>query len=273
MKKIIYLIALCLISVCLLSMLNKKSIDYPFKIDTLRKSFIDTSQKWRTSFLLPKPGLDPNVFFIHLFNNYVNDIYQTAQLANVGLDSDLFKKAIIGYYNLKNKISDNNVITIVDFNKSNIVKRMWIINISKKKLLLNTWVANGEKKGDTIIHFSNEVNSDRSSLGFCITSKVYFGAHGKALYLNGVDTGFNDNIRLRNIVIHSSRYVSAKIIKKLGHIGKSFGCFAVSRLESNNIINIIKNKTVLFASGDDKTYVSKYLDIQKAANYFRKQNI
>src|ERR1700744_1660958 len=67
-----------------------------------------------------------------VFEQYVNTVYQTANLQQAGLDVTVFQKALTGFFNLRaaNKLSENSqVITVVDFNKSSCEKRMWIVDL------------------------------------------------------------------------------------------------------------------------------------------------
>ena len=80
-----------------------------------------------------------------LFGQYLDDIYNTAQLHAAGLDFEVFQKAVTGYFNLKsqNQVPQtSSIITIVDLAKSSSTKRMWIIDLIDKNLLINTWTVN-----------------------------------------------------------------------------------------------------------------------------------
>jgi len=144
---------------------------------------------------------------------------------------------------------------------------MWIIDVQNKKLLLNTWVAHGQGSGDNIANaFSNKAESHQSSLGFYVTNEVYFGKHGRSLRLDGMDEGFNDRARSRDIVLHGAEYVNQNTINQLGRLGRSFGCPAVSVDVVDDIINTVKNKNLLFINGNDNSYTSKYLNEEIAAN-------
>ena len=206
-----------------------------------------------------------------LFAQYLEDIYNTAQLSGAGLDMSVFQKAATGYFNLKaiNKIPQySSIITIVDLAKSSRTKRMWVIDLINKQLLLKTWVSHGNGSGpDVPDHFSNNNDSHASSLGFYITDNVYNGKHGRSLKLDGQDAGFNDNARSRSIVIHAASYVSQQSIDKLGRLGRSEGCPAVSPKVVAKVINTLKGKTVLFINGNSDHYTSKYLDEDLAAGY------
>lgn len=205
------------------------------------------------------------------FTQYLDEIYNTAQLNEAGLDLDVFQKAATGFFNLKaaNKVPQyTSIITIVDLAKSSRTKRMWIVDLINKELVLHTWVAHGNGSGDDVPgYFSNENDSHASSLGFYITDKVYKGKHGRSLYLDGMDAGFNDNARARSIVVHAASYVSQHSIDELGRLGRSEGCPAVSPKVAGKVINTMKGKTVLFINGNDSSYTSQYLDRAIAANY------
>jgi hypothetical protein len=198
------------------------------------------------------------------FANYVADIYQSAALKTAGLEYSVFQKAITGYYNLKgnNKLpATSSVITVIDFNKSSTQKRMWIVDLAKKELLLNTWVAHGQGSGaDLATQFSNRAESHQSSLGFYVTDDVYYGKHGRSLRLDGMDAGFNSNARARAVVLHAAEYVCENTIKQLGRLGRSHGCPAVSPEVSNQIIDLIKGKNMLYINSSANDYTSKYLD-------------
>ena len=205
-----------------------------------------------------------------LYNKYVNDLYDTAHLAIAGLNKAVFEKAITGYYNLKmsGKLSNaKSVISIADMEQNSTSKRLWIIDLDKKELLLNTWVAHGNGSGsDKATRFSNVNDSFQSSLGFYVTGEVYNGKHGRSLKLDGMDAGYNDNARKRSIVVHGASYVGQGTIDALGRLGRSQGCPAVAPELTDQVINTIEGKTVLFINGNDQHYTSKFLDQHLAAD-------
>lgn len=206
-----------------------------------------------------------------LFGKYVNTVYQTAGLAETGLNLEVFQKALTGYFNIKaqnNLAGNSSVITVVDFTKSSREKRMWIIDLLNKHLLLNTWVAHGSGSGDEMAtSFSDTNDSHQSSLGFYLADDVYVGKHGRSLRLDGLDQGFNANARSRGVVVHAAQYVSAATIAAMGRLGRSFGCPAVSPLVVDQVINTIKGKSVFFINGNSSNYTSKYLNESVFANF------
>lgn len=205
-----------------------------------------------------------------LYTNYVNGLYMAAHLKEAGLSFPVFEKAVTGFYNLKKtgQLSDKQILTIADFDQVSTRKRLYIIDLDKKSLVLNTWVAHGQKSGDNeATNFSNVNESNSSSLGFYVTGEVYRGVHGRSLKLDGMDQGFNNNARSRSIVVHGAAYVSPGTINALGRLGKSQGCPAVAPEVANFVINTIGDKTVLFINKSTNAYTSKYLDENLAAHF------
>lgn len=205
------------------------------------------------------------------YDQFVSEVYQSAHLEQSGLDLLVFRKALTGYYNLKqaHKLPANsNIITVVDFSRPSTSKRMWIVDLANQTLLLNTWVAHGQGSGDNLpVHFSNNADSHQSSLGFYVTDDIYFGKHGRSLRIDGMDNGFNNKARERAIVIHAADYVCQNTINQLGRLGRSFGCPAVSPQVVDQVINTLKGKKMIFINGNDNRYTSKYLNTDMAANY------
>jgi len=206
-----------------------------------------------------------------LFTKYADEIYQAASLEQSGLDEAVFKKALTGFINLKmaNLLPENSsIITVVDLSKPSREKRMWIVDLMNRQLLIHTWVAHGSGSGSLMANsFSDVDDSHQSSLGFYVTDNVYMGKHGRSLHLNGLDEGFNDLARAREIVVHAAPYVSQKTINAIGRIGCSWGCPAVSPEISDKVINTIKGRTMLFINGNDDNYTSKYLNEGNLLNY------
>ena len=163
-------------------------------------------------------------------------------LRGKGLKLDIYRKAMIGYQNLKqfNKISsDKSILSIVDFSKSSRHKRLWIIDLNNKKLLFHSLVAHGQGSGgDMAKAFSNKVNSHQSSLGFYVTGNTYMGKHGLSLKLTVWTPALTLNAYERAIVVHGADYVSKDFIKRQGRLGRSHGCPAIPVELNNKIIDI-----------------------------------
>jgi hypothetical protein len=170
---------------------------------------------------------------------------------------DIFQKALTGYAQLKQHglLSNDTLLTIIDFRLSSNEKRMWVLDLKNKLVLYNCLVAHGRNSGEEYaINFSNTPESYQSSIGFYITGEVYEGKHGISLYLDGVERGFNDKARDRYIVIHGADYVSEQFIKENGRLGRSHGCPAIPRELEKEIIPLIARKSCLFIYAPVKKY-------------------
>ncbi|PWS29126.1 hypothetical protein DHW03_04690 [Pedobacter yonginense] len=204
-----------------------------------------------------------------LYSRYISNLYHTAHLDSAGLSEVVFEKALTGFYNLKyaGLLHSKSILTIADFDQESSKKRLYIIDLDKKELLLNTWVAHGQNSGgDKPSSFSNNINSNQSSIGFYLTGETYFGKHGRSLKLDGMDLGFNNNARERAIVVHGADYVCQESINQLGRLGRSQGCPAVNSKLANQVINTISDRTVMFINNSDQAYNSQFLNEQLAAS-------
>lgn len=189
-----------------------------------------------------------------------HSLYETMKLQKIGLTMKAFEYAWKGYRHLleKGKIENTAVISICDFSQSSRRKRLYIIDIQEKKVLVNTYVAHGRNSGGEYARsFSNNPESHKSSLGFYITGESYYGSHGLALKIEGLEKGINDKADERNIVIHGSDYVGEKFLSHNRFNGRSFGCPAVPSKQSNKIINTIKDGSCLFIYYPTKYYLTK----------------
>ncbi|HEY0898118.1 MAG TPA: murein L,D-transpeptidase catalytic domain family protein [Sphingobacteriaceae bacterium] len=221
---------------------------------------------------LAKATSVPAMSKVEIFDNYIVETYTNIGLAKAGLDLDVFRKAVIGYYNLKQsgKLSaTKNILSIADFTKKSRNKRLWIVDLAQQKMLFHTFVTHGKNSGgDMATDFSNIPNSEKSSLGFYIANEIYYGKHGMSLKLDGMDEGFNSNARNRAVVVHGAAYANPGVIDQLGRLGRSQGCPALPKALTKPIIETIKNKTVLFINGGDESYTSTYLNQDFAAESY-----
>lgn len=195
--------------------------------------------------------------------NFATDfsaLYTEMQLEHIGLNADVFNKAVDGLQKLSNRgsIKKDDVITIVDFSQPSTQKRLYVIDLERKEVLFNTLVAHGKNSGTLWARsFSNQPESLMSSPGFYSTGETYNGEHGFSMRLDGLEKNINNNARNRAIVMHSADYVNESVINQLGYIGRSWGCPAVPVKEHKQIINTIKNGTCLFIFSPDDSYVSR----------------
>ena len=196
------------------------------------------------------PALTAEEEMEKLYNSFVSN--------NVSVPSlDVFEKAITGFEKLEatNKIKKN-LLTVIDFGLPSTEKRMWILDMDTQKVLFHTYVSHGKNTGGNMAtKFSNTPNSLQSSLGFYVTAETYYGKNGLSLFIDGMEKGFNSNARDRYVVIHGADYANGSAIKRLGRLGRSYGCPAVPTALSKDIINTIKGESALFIYSPSKKYL------------------
>ena len=213
-------------------------------------------------------GLFPDEF---VFEDSVQSLYNAINLQEYNLSYKVFKYAMTGYFNLRQqgKLSDKKLISIIDFSKKSSLKRFYTIDLEQLAVKFFTYVSHGKNTGeDEAKSFSNVLHSNQSSLGFYVTGETYVGSKGYSLKLDGMEKGYNDHIRERAVVIHNADYVSEAFIKKYGRLGRSQGCPALPVELGKKVIDVVKNKTMIFAFSEDEQYLqaSAILD---ASNLFQ----
>lgn len=138
-------------------------------------------------------------------------------------------------------------LTIIDYTKPSSSKRLYLINLQSgdvKRFL----VSHGKNSGWVYAtRFSNAPGSFQSSRGFFKTGCVYNGKLGTCLELYGLQKGINDNALSRGIVMHGAHYAGGKsIVLNRGRLGRSLGCPAVPMEEVHEVIDKIKNGSLLY---------------------------
>ncbi len=200
--------------------------------------------------------------------NSTADIYETLHLQQLGLSIEAFTQGVEGYNSLlvSGRLANSNVLSIIDFSKPSASKRLFVIDMKNGKLLFNTYVAHGRNSGREMAkEFSNDAESNKSSLGFFLTGDTYLGKHGFSLRLLGEEKGINDNANSRAIVMHSAAYVSEEAIRMQGFAGRSLGCPALPEALNKPIIEKIKNGSCLFLYSPDRYYASHSVILKKMA--------
>lgn len=199
------------------------------------------------------------------FEEKISSIYADFSEKNESMPAlTTFQHAMRGYYKLLEEGSvKKQILTIIDFNLSSKKKRFWVLDMASQNVLFNTYTSHGKNSGMEFANsFSNSVNSHKSSLGFYVTGETYYGKNGLSLFIDGMEKEFNSNARKRYVVIHGSDYVNKRFINTRGRAGRSYGCPAIPRVLTQDVINTIKGKSVIFINKSNKEYLknSHYLN-------------
>lgn len=236
MKKHLFLLAL-IVSLSLVLFSFAKANSSRFVAAAKDSSIVDSSA-------FPEISLSEKMF---------NDLH----LQQAGLSKQVIDYAIKGYEKLVDSgvVNNSEYLTIVDLSQSSRNKRFYILDMKNDSLAWNTYVAHGKGSGvDMAKKFSNSFNSNESSLGFYLTKSTYRGKHGLSLRINGLEEGFNNNAEARGVVVHGAPYVNAGRANS-NYMGRSQGCPALPENEYADVINLIKDGSVLFVYSSNSNYL------------------
>ncbi|WP_347905320.1 murein L,D-transpeptidase catalytic domain family protein [Pseudomonas purpurea] len=154
-------------------------------------------------------------------------------------------------------------LAVIDYSQPSTERRLWIFDLRTKSLVLRDLVAHGQKSGENFAtQFSNNMGSHQSSLGLFRTQESYEGSHGYSLRMDGLEPGFNDRARDRDIVIHAADYVTPLWSQRQGRIGRSQGCPAVRPQVARKVIDKLKDGQFMFSWYPDQRWLksSAYLN-------------
>jgi hypothetical protein len=142
----------------------------------------------------------------------------------------------------------SDVLMVIDYTKPSTERRLWVFDLNHSRVLFEELVAHGRNSGDNrAVQFSNQPGSLMSSLGVFLTAGTYIGKHGVSLQLQGLEKGVNDKSMERAIVIHAAEYVSERVGRRKGRIGRSWGCPAVRPEVSRQLIEAVQGGALLLA--------------------------
>lgn len=186
-----------------------------------------------------------------------------AQAPNIGIKA--ISVSLDAYFHARQRhLTDKPLLTIVDYSEPSAKRRLAVADVQTGKVLFYTYVAHGKGSGlDYATHFSNQPGSDASSLGVYLTGQTYNGEHGYSLRLHGLSPHFNGAAYRRDIVVHSAWYVSRAFAREHGRMGRSWGCFALSRRVESAVVKLIRNGTVLVGYYPDPKWL-EFLPFLKA---------
>jgi hypothetical protein len=176
-----------------------------------------------------------------------------------GLKADVLRLALnaTGCAAEKGLVQRTDLLTVIDYSLPSTQPRMWVFDLSSRKLLFRELVAHGKNSGgDLASFFSNTPGSLATSLGLFVTADPYVGENGYSLRLKGLEEGINDMAWDRAIVMHGAPYVSRAAIRALGRLGRSWGCPAVRKEVARRIIDTVRGGTPVFAYYPDQNWLS-----------------
>ena len=160
-------------------------------------------------------------------------------------------------------IESPSTLTVIDYSLPSTEPRLWVYDLRSGAVLFRELVAHGRNTGDNFAEqFSDTRDSRQSSLGLFVTGDTYTGSNGYSLRLDGLEPGVNGHARERAIVMHGAPYVDAAQGKRMGRLGRSWGCPALREAVARQVIDTVRDGGVIFSYYPDDTWLksSRFLN-------------
>src|SRR6476660_9099544 len=164
-----------------------------------------------------------------------------------GIDPQLFAKAKAALDS--HKVWPRDTIGIVDFSKPSSEERFYVVDLMSGNVEAHR-VAHGRGSDPDhsgfVERFSNDFGSYATSNGTYTTADYYDGKYGLSMKVRGLDWS-NYNAESRAIVIHNAWYAEDDMIALHGMLGRSEGCFAMSRQSQYEVMRKLAGGRMIFA--------------------------
>jgi len=170
-----------------------------------------------------------------------------APSAPTGIDPQLFARAKAALDS--HKVWPRDTIAIADFSKPSSEERFYVVDLVSGQVEPHR-VAHGRGSDPDhsgfVERFSNDFGSYATSNGAYVTGDYYDGKYGLSMKVRGLDWS-NYNAEPRAIVIHNAWYAEDDMIPIHGKLGRSEGCFAMSRRSQYEVMRRIAGGRMIYA--------------------------
>ena len=164
-----------------------------------------------------------------------------------GIDPQLFARAKAALD--QHQIYARDTIGIVDFSQPSSEPRFHLVNLASGEVESHR-VAHGRGSDPShsgyLERFSNDFGSYATSNGTYTTGDYYDGKYGLSMKVRGLDWS-NNNAEPRAIVIHNAWYAEDDMIPLHGQLGRSEGCFAMSRQSQYAVMRKLAGGRMIYA--------------------------
>src|SRR6476469_10864148 len=164
-----------------------------------------------------------------------------------GIDPQLFAKAKAALDS--HKVWPRDTIGIVDFSRPSGDERFYVVDLMSGNVEAHR-VAHGRGSDPDhsgfVERFSNDFGSYATSNGTYVTGDYYDGKYGLSMKVRGLDWS-NYNAEPRAIVIHNAWYAEDDMIPLHGMLGRSEGCFAMSRASQYAVMRKLAGGRMIYA--------------------------
>ena len=170
-----------------------------------------------------------------------------APTAPGGINPQLFGRAKAALN--QHRIYARDSMAIVDFSMPSSEPRFYVVDLMSGNVEAHR-VAHGRGSDPDhsgfVERFSNDFGSYASSNGAYVTGDYYDGKYGLSMKVRGLDWS-NYNAEPRAIVIHNAWYAEDDMIPIHGKLGRSEGCFAMSRKSQYDVMRRIAGGRMIYA--------------------------
>ena len=164
-----------------------------------------------------------------------------------GIDPQLFARAKAALD--QHKIYARDSMGVVDFSKPSSEPRFYVVDLMSGNVEAHR-VCHGRGSDPDhsgfVERFSNDFGSYASSNGAYATTDYYDGKYGLSMKVRGLDWS-NYNAEPRAIVIHNAWYAEDDMIPVHGKLGRSEGCFAMSRASQYAVMRKLAGGRMIYA--------------------------
>jgi hypothetical protein len=173
--------------------------------------------------------------------------FQLTPAAPGGIDPQLFARAKAALDS--HRVWPRDTIGVVDFSQASSEPRFHVVDLQNGSVE-SYRVAHGRGSDPDhsgyVERFSNQFQSYATSNGTYVTGAYYDGKYGLSLRVRGLDWS-NNNAEARAIVIHNAWYAEDDMIPMHGKLGRSEGCFAMSRENQYKVMSRLAGGRMIYA--------------------------
>jgi hypothetical protein len=172
---------------------------------------------------------------------------QSVAAAPAGINPQLLARAKAALNS--HRVGPRDTMGVVDFSLPSSEPRFHLVDLMSGSVESHL-VAHGRGSDPDhsgfVEHFSNEFGSYATSNGTYVTGDYYDGKYGLSMKVRGLDWS-NYNAEPRAIVIHNAWYAEDDMIPLHGKLGRSEGCFAMSRDSQYAVMRKLAGGRMIYA--------------------------
>lgn len=176
-----------------------------------------------------------------------NPVAPAAVAAPAGIDPQLFARAKAALDS--HQVYPRDTIGIADFSQPSSDLRFHVVDLASGQVESHR-VCHGRGSDPDhsgfVERFSNDFGSYATSNGAYVTDDYYDGKYGLSMKVRGLDWS-NSNAEARAIVIHNAWYAEPEMIDIHGKLGRSEGCFAMSRQSQYEVMRRLAGGRMIYA--------------------------